>query len=75
MDTDLFHERIDAQLERGTRHHHENIHRAYMEFRDIAQLRVTEPIEQDFDWWMVRARIMALDYDRTKPVTMWARRN
>ena len=72
---DNFKSRIENQIVVGTRHHHEDIHRAFNEYRDLLQLNLTEPDDNDLEWWKTRAILLANDLDIRKPATMWQRRN
>jgi len=44
-------------------------------FRMLKLLATTEPMEQDINWWELRAYIMANDRDNQSMPCLWCRRN
>ena len=76
MLTDTFKTQVKAQINKGTRHHHEDdIHRAFRELSELVNLNSTEPIEDDREWWNVRAIILSDDRELGRSFTGWHRRN
>ena len=73
---DPFKDRVRLQMDIGTRHHHESdIHRAFRELSDLTLLNTSEPMEDDPDWWGIRANLMAYDCILDKQPSAWQRRN
>jgi len=44
-------------------------------FRMLKLLATTKPIEQDINWWELRAYIIANDQDKQPIPCLWMRRN
>ncbi len=77
---DYFLLKIREQINRGTRHHFvDDMQRCYREFRDLLSLQNTEPAATDYNWWMYRGRILALDLAKSRESlcsnNRWNRRN
>ncbi len=77
---DYFLLKIREQINRGTRHHFEDdIKRSWQEFRDLISLQATAETPTDFNWWMYRGRILALDLAKSRESlcsnNRWSRRN
>ena len=71
---DTFKARLQTQMKRGV-HRHRSIKRANSEFVEISLLTLTDPIDTQFEYWQLRADILAMDGDNRKPASLEARMN
>ena len=72
--TDTFKSRLERQLNAGVLRHPEAL-RSQAEYLQLGLLSLTEPMEQDNDWWEIRGALLAYDCDKTRPTTLNMRRN
>jgi hypothetical protein len=49
--------------------------RAFQELSALTLLNTSEPMEDDADWWVVRAQLLAYDCNKDKIPSLWQRRN